>query len=100
MDPKPSTMFSRTGKLARGFSQRELLMTITQVVVDPGHHGPFCAVLENRVTPSGPSTVGFDLLGRPQYAGAISCQLAANGTAIATVSVAADIGFVTTTELQ
>ncbi len=50
MDPKPSTMYSRTGKLARGFSPLELLMTITQVVVDPGHHGPFCVALESGVT--------------------------------------------------
>ena len=42
----------------------------------------------------------FDLLGRPQYAGTITYQLAANGTTIATVTVAADTGFVTTVVQQ
>ncbi len=180
MEPKPRTIRCRFGRLARGFSQLELLLTITlagvmsagavhkmlpqagqstaayqalrladdlrhtrllamgwgkslvfsagssswrvscsdpsactnasppastcpnptQVVVDPGHHGPFCVALENGVTLSGPGSVGFDLLGRPQSASAITYQLSANGTAIATVSVAADTGFVTTMELR
>jgi hypothetical protein len=69
-------------------------------VVDPGHHGPFCVPLENGVTLSGPSSIGFDLLGRPQYAGAITYQLSANGATIATVSVAADTGFVSTSVQQ
>ncbi len=72
----------------------------TSVVVDPGHHGPFCIVLENGVTLSGPATIAFDLLGRPQSAAAMSFQLSANGVVIATVSVAADTGFVTTAVLQ
>ncbi len=69
-------------------------------VIDPGHHGPFCVGLENGVTLSGPASIGFDLLGRPQYAGTITYQLAANGTTIATVTVAADTGFVTTVVQQ
>lgn len=69
-------------------------------VVDPGHHGPFCVALENGVTLSGPASIQFDLLGRPQYAGTITYTLSANGAAIATVSVAADTGFVSTAELQ
>ena len=72
----------------------------TSSVVDPGHHGPFCVALENGVTLSGPASIQFDLLGRPQYAGTITYSLAANGSTVATVSVAADTGFVTTTELQ
>ncbi len=72
----------------------------TAVVVDPGHHGPFCVALENGVTLSGPASIQFDLLGRPQHAGAIVYQLSANGMLIATVSVAADTGFVTTAVLQ
>ncbi len=72
----------------------------TSVVVDPGHHGPFCIQLESGVTLSGPATIAFDLLGRPQSAGAMSFQLSANGAAVATVTVAADTGFVTTAVLQ
>ena len=72
----------------------------TTSVVDPGHHGPFCVALESGVTLTGPASIQFDLLGRPQYAGAITYTLSANGSAIATVAVAADTGFVTTTELQ
>ncbi len=70
------------------------------VVVDPGHHGPFCVALENGVTLSGPASIQFDLLGRPQSAGAIVYLLSANGSTIATVSVAADTGFVSTAVLQ
>lgn len=72
----------------------------TLVVVDPGHHGPFCVALENSVTLSGPATIEFDLLGRPQSTGPIAYELSANGTKIATVSITADTGFVTTTVLQ
>lgn len=72
----------------------------TAVVVDPGHHGPFCVALENGVVLSGPASIQFDLLGRPQYTGAMVYQLSANGALIATVSVAADTGFVTTAVLQ
>ena len=72
----------------------------TSVVVDPGHHGAFCVPLESGVTLSGPATIEFDLLGRPQSAAAMSFQLSANGATIATVTVAADTGFVTTTVLQ
>ncbi len=69
-------------------------------VIDPGHHGPFCVALENGVTLSGPGSIQFDLLGRPQHSGAITYQLSAGGTTIATVSVAADTGFVSTAVLQ
>ncbi len=72
----------------------------TPVVVDPGHHGPFCVALENGVTLSRPDVIQFDLLGKPQSASAITYQLSANDAAIATVSVAADTGFVTTMVLR
>ena len=72
----------------------------TSSVVDPGHHGAFCVALENGVTLSGPTTLQFDLLGRPQTAGAMTYTLSANGTTIATVSVTADTGFVSTVVLQ
>ena len=72
----------------------------TSSVIDPGHHGPFCVALENGVTLSGPASIQFDLLGRPQYAGTITYSLVANGSTVATVSVAADTGFVTTSGLQ
>lgn len=72
----------------------------TAAVIDPGHRGPFCVALENGVTLSGPASIQFDLLGRPQYMGNILYQLAANGSTIATVAVAADTGFVTTAVLQ
>ncbi len=72
----------------------------TAAVIDPGHRGPFCVALENGVTLSGPASIQFDLLGRPQHAGAVTYQLSANGATIATVSVAADTGFVTTAVLQ
>ena len=72
----------------------------TSSVVDPGHHGPFCVALENGVTLSGPASIQFDLLGRPQYAGTITYTLSANGANVATVSVAPDTGFVSTVALQ
>ncbi len=72
----------------------------TNSVIDPGHHGPFCVALESGVTLSGPTSIQFDLLGRPQYAGAITYSLSANGSTVATVTVAPDTGFVSTTVLQ
>ncbi len=69
-------------------------------VLDPGHHGGFCVALENGVALSGPTSVQFDLLGRPQYAGVITYSLSANGAIVATVSVAADTGFISTAVLQ
>ena len=72
----------------------------TAAVIDPGHRGPFCVALENGVTLSGPTSIQFDLLGRPQHSGAITYQLSANGSTIATVSVAADTGFISTAVLQ
>jgi Tfp pilus assembly protein FimT len=72
----------------------------TAAVVDPGHRGPFCVALENGVTLSGPASIQFDLLGRPQSSGTVTYQLSAQGATIATVSVAADTGFVSTTVQQ
>lgn len=72
----------------------------TAAVLDPGHRGAFCVALENGVTLSGPASIQFDLLGRPQHSGTATYQLSANGATIATVSVAADTGFVSTTVLQ
>lgn len=72
----------------------------TAAVIDPGHRGPFCVALENGVMLSGPASIQFDLLGRPQATGAITYQLTANGATIATVSVASDTGFVSTAVLQ
>ncbi len=68
----------------------------TAVVIDHGHHGPFCIPLENGVTLSGPAAIEFDLLGRPQSVGTITYQLMSNGTTLAIVSVAADTGNVST----
>ncbi len=69
-------------------------------IVDHGHRGAFCVALENGVTLSGPASIQFDLLGRPQSGSTISYTLSAGGVAIATVSVAADTGFVTSQVLQ
>lgn len=69
-------------------------------VIDPGHHGPFCIGLENGVTLSGPASVQFDLLGRPQYVGTIRYQLLIDGAVYATVNVAPVTGFVSTTVTQ
>ncbi len=70
------------------------------VVIDPGHHGPFCVPLEGSVTLSGPATLQFDLLGRPLTSAAVSYQLTAGGATIATVTVAPVTGFIDTTILQ
>jgi hypothetical protein len=72
----------------------------TTVIVDPGHHGPFCVALENGIVLSGPARIEFDLLGRPQSATALLYQLIVNGAPIATVSIVAETGFVITTVLQ
>lgn len=69
-------------------------------VIDPGHHGPFCVALEYGVTLSGPASIQFDLLGRPQAAAAISYSILANDLTIAVVSVTADTGFVSTVVTQ
>ncbi len=69
-------------------------------VIDPGHHGPFCVALENGVILSGPASIQFDLLGRPQASAAISYSISANGLTIAVVSVTADTGFVSTVATQ
>ncbi len=70
------------------------------VVIDPGHHGPFCVPLENSVTLSGPATLQFDLLGRPLTTASVSYQLTSGGSTIATVTVAPVTGFIQTTILQ
>ncbi len=70
------------------------------VVIDPGHHGPFCVPLESSVTLSGPATLQFDLLGRPLTGAEVSYQLTSGGTTIATVTVAPITGFINTTILQ
>lgn len=72
----------------------------TSVIADPGHRGAFCIALEYGVTLSGPASIQFDLLGRPQHSGPIVYQLYANGTPIANVSVANGTGFVSTAVLQ
>lgn len=72
----------------------------TPVIADPGHHGPFCVMLENGVVLSGPARIEFDLLGRPQSATALLYQLIVNGAPVATVSLAAETSFVITTVLQ
>ena len=72
----------------------------TSTLLDPGHHGGFCVAVEGGITLSGPASIQFDLLGRPQSAGSMTYQLSANGTVVATVSVAPGTGFVTTAQLQ
>ena len=72
----------------------------TSTLLDPGHHGGFCVAVEGGITLSGPASIQFDLLGRPQSAGTMTYQLSANGTVVATVSVASGTGFVTTAQLQ
>jgi prepilin-type N-terminal cleavage/methylation domain-containing protein len=72
----------------------------TSSVIDPGHHGPFCVALEHGVTLSGPASIQFDLLGRPQSLAPISYSISADGLTIAVVSVTADTGFVSTVAVQ
>ncbi len=71
----------------------------TATVVDPGHHGGFCVALENGISLSGPASLQFDLLGRPQSATSVTYQLSAHGMPVATVSVAPGTGFVSTAQL-
>ena len=64
-------------------------------IIDPGHHGPFCVALENGVTLSGPASVQFDILGRPQsMPGSLRYQLRADGQTLASVEIAPSTGFV------
>lgn len=72
----------------------------TAIVQDPGHRDGFCVALESGVTLAGPASIQFDLLGRPLSAGAMTYQLSANGSVVATVTVAAGTGFVSTAQLQ
>ncbi len=72
----------------------------TSTVLDPGHHGGFCVAIENNVTLTGPASLQFDLLGRPQTAGAVTYQLSANGSVVATVTVAPGTGNVSIAQLQ
>lgn len=68
----------------------------TAVIIDHGHHGPFCIALEADVTLSGPADIEFDLLGRPLTIGNSTYQLFAGNALMATVTVAAVTGFVST----
>ncbi len=72
----------------------------TLTLLDPGHHGGFCVAVEGGITLSGPASIQFDLLGRPQSASTMTYQLSANGSVVATVTVAPGTGFVTTAQLQ
>ncbi len=64
-------------------------------IIDPGHHGPFCVALENGVTLSGPASVQFDILGRPQsMPGSLRYQLRVDGQTLASVEIAPSTGFV------
>ncbi len=71
----------------------------TVTVVDPGHHGAFCVALDNGISLSGPASLEFDLLGRPQSATPMTYRLSAQGTPVATVSVAPGTGFVSIAQL-
>lgn len=60
-------------------------------VVDPGHSGSFTVALDN-VTLSPATTLSFDIVGKPSSAA--SFTITADGVTIATVTVAANTGFV------
>lgn len=68
----------------------------TAVVIDHGHNGPFCIALESGVTLSGPTEIEFDLLGRPLTGSSSTYQLFVGSSLMATVTVAAGTGFVST----
>lgn len=68
----------------------------TVVMIDHGHHGPFCIALEGSVSLSGPAEIEFDLLGRPLTVGNSTYQLFVGSTLMATVTVVAGTGFVST----
>lgn len=72
----------------------------TAVVIDHGHHGPFCIAIESDVSLSGPVDIEFDVLGRPLTNGSTTYQLFVGSTLMATVTVAAGTGFVSTVVLQ
>ena len=91
---------ANAGSCSNGMPSAATCPNPTTSVIDTGHHGPFCVALESGVTLSGPASIQFDLLGRPQASGTITYSLSVNGSAIATVSVAADTGFVSTVALQ
>jgi len=61
-------------------------------VLDPGHSGSFTVALDN-VTVSPATTLTFDIVGKPSSAA--SFAITADGVTIATVTVAANTGFVT-----
>ena len=67
----------------------------TAVVIDHGHHGPFCVALEGGLTLAAPAAVTFDTLGRPISTTALSYQLLSGNAPIATVTLAPFSGFVT-----
>lgn len=68
----------------------------TAVVLDHGHHGPFCIALESGVSLSGPAEIEFDLLGRPLTNSSATYQLLVGNALMASVTVAAGTGFVST----
>ena len=72
----------------------------TAVVIDHGHHGPFCIALENSVILVAPAELEFDILGRPVTAVINSYQFFAGSTLMATVSVTPVTGFISTVVLQ
>ncbi len=91
---------ANAGNCTNGMPGASTCPNPTISVIDPGHHGPFCVALENGVTLSGPASIQFDLLGRPQASAAISYSISANGLTIAVVSVTSDTGFVSTVATQ
>ena len=72
----------------------------TAVIIDHGHNGPFCIAFESGVSLSGPAEIEFDLLGRPLASGSSTYQIFVGSTLMATVTVAAGTGFVSTVVFQ
>ncbi len=72
----------------------------TAVIIDHGHNGPFCIALESGVSLSGPAEIEFDLLGRPLATASSTYQIFVGSTLMATVTVAAGTGFVSTAVYQ
>jgi len=66
----------------------------TTVVASPGQSGPFCIALEGGVTLSAPAALAFDTLGRPVASASTDYRLYVGPTLMATVSVAATTGYV------
>lgn len=72
----------------------------TTVVSSPGQSGPFCIALEGGVTLSAPAALEFDTLGRPVTSSSTDYRLYVGPTLMATVSVAAATGNVSTIVLR